>query len=39
MEAFGEDFVRMHVTVKRREWERFRAHTTDWEKREYIPYL
>ena len=29
----------MHVTVKRREWERFRAHTTDWEKREYIPYL
>jgi len=25
--------------VKRREWERFRAHTTDWEKREYIPYL
>ena len=37
--AFGEEFVRMHVTVKRREWERFRAHTTDWEKREYIPYL
>ena len=37
--AFGEEFVQMHVTVKRREWERFRAHTTDWEKREYIPYL
>ena len=37
--AFGEEFVRMHVTVKRREWERFRAHTSDWEKREYIPYL
>ena len=39
VEAFGEEFVRMHATVKRREWERFRAHTTDWEKREYIPYL
>ena len=37
--ALGEEFVRMHVTVKRREWERFRAHTSDWEKREYIPYL
>ena len=37
--AFGKEFVRMHVTVKRREWERFRAHTTDWEKREYLPYL
>ena len=29
----------MHVTVKRREWERYRGHTTDWEKREYLPYL
>ena len=37
--ALGEEFVRMHVTVKRREWERFRAHTSDWEKREYLPYL
>ena len=37
--AFGEDFVRMHVAVKRAEWERYRAHTTDWEKREYLPYL
>ncbi len=37
--AFGEEFVRMHTTVKRREWERFLAHTSDWETREYIPYL
>ncbi len=37
--ALGQEFVRMHVTVKRREWERFRSHTSDWEKREYIPYL
>ena len=37
--AFGQEFVQMHATVKRREWERFRAHITDWEKREYIPYL
>ncbi len=37
--AFGADFVRMQAAVKRAEWERFRAHTTDWEKREYLPYL
>ena len=39
VEAFGADFVRMHAAVKRAEWERFRAHTTDWETREYLPYL
>ncbi len=37
--ALGEEFVRMHVTVKRREWERFQSHTSDWETREYVPYL
>ncbi len=37
--ALGEEFTRMHVTVKRREWERFRAHVSDWERREYTPYL
>ncbi len=37
--AFGDEFRRMHLAVKRAEWERFRAHTTDWEQREYIPYL
>lgn len=37
--AFGPEFVRMHLAVKRAEWERFRAHTTDWEQREYLPYL
>ena len=37
--AFGEEFVRMHLAVKRAEWQRFLAHTTDWEKNEYLPYL
>ena len=37
--AFGEDFVRMHLAVKRAEWERYRSHTSDWETREYLPYL
>ena len=35
--ALGEDFVRMHCAVKRAEWERYRAHTSDWERREYLP--
>lgn len=35
--ALGEDFVRMHCAVKRDEWERYRAHTSDWELREYLP--
>lgn len=37
--ALGEDFVRMHCAVKRDEWARFRAHTSDWELREYLPNL
>ncbi len=37
--AFGPDFVRMHTAVKRAEWERYRAHTSDWEIAEYLPYL
>lgn len=37
--ALGEDFVRMHCAVKRDEWERYRAHTTDWELREYLPHF
>ena len=36
--ALGEDFVRMHCAVKRAEWERYRAHTSDWELREYLPH-
>ena len=37
--ALGEDFVRMHCAVKRDEWARYRAHTSDWELREYLPNL
>ena len=37
--ALGEDFVRMHLAVKRDEWARYRAHTSDWELREYLPNL
>ena len=37
--AFGDEFRRMHLAVKRAEWQRFLAHTTDWEANEYIPYL
>ncbi len=37
--AVGEDLVAQHVGVKRAEWERFVAATTDWELREYLPFL
>lgn len=37
--AFGDEFRRMHLAVKRAEWQRFLAHTTDWERHEYVPYL
>ena len=33
------DLVAQHVAVKRTEWERFSAATTDWEMREYLPFL
>jgi glutamine synthetase len=39
VEAIGSDLVAQHVTVKRSEWERFSAATTDWELREYLPFL
>jgi glutamine synthetase len=38
-EAIGADLVSEHVAVKRTEWERFSAATTDWELREYLPFL
>lgn len=39
IEAIGRDIVAQHVAVKRAEWERFAAHTTDWELKEYLPFL
>ena len=37
--AVGEELVAQHVAVKRSEWERYCAATTDWELREYFPFL
>lgn len=39
VEAVGADLVAQHVSVKRAEWERYLAATTDWELREYLPFL
>ncbi len=39
VEAVGGELVAQHVAVKRSEWERFCAATTDWELREYLPFL
>jgi glutamine synthetase len=37
--AVGPDLVAQHVAVKRAEWERYLGVTTDWELREYLPFL
>ncbi|MDE3081812.1 MAG: glutamine synthetase [Acidobacteriota bacterium] len=39
VEAVGADLVSQHLSVKRSEWERYLAATTDWELREYLPFL
>ncbi len=39
VEALGNDFVDAFVTVKRAEWERYQAYTTDWELDEYLHFL
>lgn len=38
-EALGSMLAAQHVAVKRTEWERFCSATTDWELREYLPFL
>jgi glutamine synthetase len=38
-DAVGRDLVAQHVTVKRTEWDRYTSATTDWELREYFPFL
>ena len=37
--AVGSDLVAQHIAVKRAEWERYLGATTDWELREYLPFL
>jgi glutamine synthetase len=37
--AVGSDLVAQHLAVKRAEWERYLGATTDWELREYLPFL
>jgi glutamine synthetase len=39
VEAIGSELVAQHVAVKRTEWDRFTSATTDWELREYLPFL
>jgi glutamine synthetase len=39
VDALGADLVAQHLAVKRTEWDRFSAATTDWEVREYLPFL
>lgn len=39
VEAIGADLVAQHVAVKRTEWARFCNAVTDWELREYLPFL
>jgi glutamine synthetase len=38
VEAFSPSYVEGFLAVKRAEWDRFIAHTTDWELEEYLPY-
>ncbi len=39
VDAVGADLVAQHVAIKRAEWDRYSAATTDWELREYLPFL
>ncbi|MDA8039008.1 MAG: glutamine synthetase family protein [Actinomycetota bacterium] len=38
-DAIGSELIAQHVTIRRAEWDRFRRATTDWELREYLPFL
>jgi glutamine synthetase len=37
--AVGATIVSQHLAVKRAEWDRYMSATTDWELREYLPFL
>ena len=39
VEAIGADLVANHLAIKRTEWGRFAEAVTDWELREYLPFL
>ena len=39
VEAFGSESVANFLSIKRDEWNKFCAYTTDWEKNYYLPYL
>ena len=39
VEAIGTQMVAQHIAVKRTEWQHFCAATTDWELREYLPFV
>ncbi len=39
VDAVGPKLVAQHLSVKRAEWDRFTGATTDWEMREYLPFL
>lgn len=39
VEAFSPDFVAAFSVVKRAEFDRYAAHTSDWEMGEYYPFL
>jgi glutamine synthetase len=39
VQALGTQLVAQHLAVKRSEWDRYLAATTDWEVREYLPFL
>jgi glutamine synthetase len=35
----GADLVAQHLAIKRTEWQKFLEAVTDWELREYLPFL
>jgi glutamine synthetase len=39
VDAVGSQLVAQHLAVKRAEWDRYTGATTDWEMREYLPFL
>lgn len=38
-DAFGAECIANLLAIKRDEWAKFCAHTTDWEKNYYLPHL
>ena len=38
-EVFGEDTFKKYVEAKTAEWDEYRIHVTDWEKKRYFETL